>query len=431
MRRMLSRFLGSKTNTNRPDRPKKITPQVETLEKRDLMAVTSATLTGGVLRVESDTANDQIEIRETSGGPIILLTNPGAAASTGTIMVKDLTRPANNPWFFERSEVQRIEVEMGAGDDQLVSEAGVATTVRAGDGNDLVETGLANDILFGGPGNDRLHANDGDDVVHGEDGDDLATGGSGNDTLHGDAGADALFGGTGNDLLTGGDNAAVNQLDGEAGDDTMISLSRKDLVGGGLGRDTLDVVAGTATVRDGENVTIATPTDQPQTDGFSCGPNSGSRLLRSYGLDVSYAALRRKIKANSLLFKVRLGTLPDVLRRALRSYKSDLTMHKATTLQNVLDRLSAGKPVIALIATRTKSLGIGGKFGILHYVVLNGFDLDNQTLRYVDTNGAQKSFTFAEFDHHWKWFDHFKGFLGEGMQKVLEGLGLRKRTILA
>ena len=67
------------------------------------------------------------------------------------------------------------------------------------------------------------------------------------------------------------------------------------------------VVAGTNAIRDGEDLTIAAPTDQPVTDQISCGPNTGSRFLRSYDIDVSYETLRHKIKMSSLLFRVHLG----------------------------------------------------------------------------------------------------------------------------
>jgi hypothetical protein len=426
MQRMLSRILGSKTNTNRQVRPKKVSLQVETLEQRALMSVTAATLSpAGVLHVVTDSANNQVEIRETTPVPIINLANPGVRALTRSgpiITVTDLTRTNNNTYTFNRSEVQRIEVDMGAGNDRLVSDASVPTLVRAGAGNDFVETGLANDIIFAGEGNDTVHANDGDDIVHGEGGDDVLVGGNGDDTLNGNAGADALFGEAGNDILNGGDNAAANQLYGQAGDDMISSFSRNDLVGGGTGRDTLFIVAGTKAVQDGENVTIATDSDQPQTDGFSCGPNSGSRLLRSYGFDVSYDTLRHKVKSESLLFKLHLGTRPSVLHKVLKGFKSDLTLHTGAALQDVLDRLGSGKPVIPLIASGKRAL---------HYVVLNGFDLDSGTIRYVGTNGVQGSWTFAEFEHRWKWENFFTGVVGRLERAGLKVLGMRSHTFLA
>jgi hypothetical protein len=407
MRRMLSRIFGSRTHPHRPAWQKRVSLRVEALEQRDLMAVTAATLTNGVLHVVTDSANNNVEIRETPPTPpIILLAGPGAGpfvASDSVITVKDLTRPTDPPHTFNRSEVQRIEVDLGAGNDHLVSDATVRTIVRAGAGNDFVETGSGDDDIFCGEGDDTVHANDGTNTVLGE------------------GGADVLVGGNGKDILNGGDSVSANQLFGRAGDDRLSSLSRNDVVDGGDDRDTLSIVAGTAAVQNGEDVTIAVDGTQRQTDGFSCGPNSGSRFLRAYGFDVSYNSLRRKVKAESILFKMHLGTRPIVLNKVLRGFKSELTLHTGAALQDVLDRLESGNPVIPLVAPSKRNL---------HYVVLNGFDLDNQTLRFVDTSGVAKTVSFAEFDHQWVWTNQFTGFVGRIERLVLKAAGLKTRTFL-
>jgi hypothetical protein len=406
------------------------------------MTVTSVTLSAGTLRVVADSANDNIEITTSSplvlqGGTAMRTANFVLPAGTigpivlfGTVTVKDLTRPTNNTWTFLRSAVQRVEADLGAGDDWFVSKASAPTTVRAGAGNDHVETGAGNDLVLGGDGNDTIFTNGGNDVVDGGDGNDLILGGNGNDRLFGSGGNDTLLGGAGNDFLNGGAAPGGNLLYGDADNDIIVSVSRDDVVDGGLGQDMLLVTAGTWVVRNGENVRISVPTDQPQTDGWSCGPNSGSRWLRAYGIDASYAAVRSATSENSLVSRYHLGTLPGRLQEVLRRWKSDVSLETASSLQRVLDLLGSGRPVIALVATEKKSLGIFGSYGLLHYVVLNGFDLATQTIKYVDTNGVQKSWTFAEFDYHWKWFDHFTGVVGESLQAGLEALGLRKRTIL-
>jgi hypothetical protein len=424
MQRILFRIFGSRTHTHRPARPKKASLRVETLEQRDLMAVTAATLTNGVLHVVTDSANNHVEIKQESAGPIILLTNPGAApAPSGpTIVVKDLTRTDNNTFTFDATKVQSIEVDLGAGDDRLDSFINLPTTVRAGAGNDFVQTGAAADIVFGGDGHDQLFGGDGPDQLLGEGGNDLLVGEGGNDTLIGGEGADLIMGGSGNDFLHGGDNATANRLYGQLDNDTITSISRGDVVDGGDDRDTLNILAGTAEVRNGENVTIAVDGLQRQTDGFSCGPNSGSRFLRSYGFDVSYDSLRRKVRNESLLFKLHLGTRPSVLHKVLKGFKSDLTLRTGAALDDVLNQLSSGKPVIPLIAPGKRTL---------HYFVLNGFDLDKQTLRFVNTNGVASSMTFAEFDRQWLWTNQFTGIVGRLERLGLKILGLRTRTFLS
>jgi hypothetical protein len=406
MRRILSRILGSQTNTNRPARPRKASLWVEALEQRDLMAVTAATLTNGLLRVTCDAVGDQVEIRETTSGPIILLANPGAgpsALSGSIITVKDTTFGPEKTFPFNRSEVQRIEVDMGGGGGSLVSDASVPTIVVTGDGNNTVETGPANDTIFAGPGNDTIKGGAGDDVINGGEGDNVMFGQAGNDTIRG---------GSGNSFLLGGDD-----------DDSLISTNRNDVLDGGDGYDRLLLHAGgPSTVLHGEDVTIAVDGAQPQTDGFSCGPNSGSRFLRSYGFDVSYDSLRHKVKAESLLFKCHLGTRPSVLLKVMRKFKSDLDMETKASLQNVLDFLRSGKPAIALVAPKARTL---------HYVVLNGFDQNSETMRYVNTNGVKGSWTFDEFARHWQWTNYFKGFRGRIMRFFIKAAGVRTRTFLA
>jgi hypothetical protein len=405
MRRILSRILGSKKNTNRRAQPMKASLRVEALEQRDLMAVTAATLTNGVLRVTCDAGIDQVEIRETTPG-IILLANPGAgpsALSGSIITVKDTTFSPEKTFPFNRSEVQRIEVDMGGGGGRLVSDAGVPTLVVTGDGNNTVETGPVNDTIFGGPGNDTIMGGAGDDLING---------GEGKNVMYGQAGNDTILGGGGNSFLLGGD-----------GDDTLLSTNRHDVLDGGNGYDHLFLQAGgVSTSLHAEDVTIAVDGDQPQTDGFSCGPNSGARFLRSYGIDVSYDTLRRKVKAESFLFRMHLGTRPSVLLKVLRRFKSDLDMDTNASLQDVLDFLRSGKPVVALVAPKSRSL---------HYVVLNGFDLDSETIRYVDTSGAKRSWSFEEFAHRWEWTNYFTGIRGRIMRLGLKIVGLRNRTFIA
>jgi hypothetical protein len=402
---LLSHILSSRSNTKRHARPKKVSLRVEALEQRDLMAVTAATLTDGVLRVTCDSRFDQVEIRETSSGPIILLANTAAgpsAASGNIITVKDTTRATDNTFTFDRAQVQSIEVDMGGGGGFLSSDASVPTLVQTGDGNNTVETGPANDTIIGGAGNDTIMGGAGDDTING---------GGGRNVMFGQAGNDTIFGGTGNSFLNGG-----------ADNDRLFSVNRNDVLDGGDGFDRLSIQAGGLSVHGGENVTIAVDTDQPQTDGFSSGPSSGARLLRSYGIDASYSAVRRKVKTESLLFKLHLGTRPSVLNTVLRKFKSDLDLETNASLDNVLAFLRSGKPAIALVASGNRSL---------QYVALNGFDLDSGTIQYVDPKGGPGSWTFAEFQHRWKWENFFTGFVGRLERVGLKILGLRSNTFLA
>jgi len=370
-----------RTHTNTLNRRPRLA--VQPLEGRDLMSVTSVALSAGTLQVVADNAPDYIQVRQ--------IANVGGSVVT----VKDLTATTNNSWSFNAANVQRIVVKSNGGNDHVDSNAAAPTTVWGGDGNDLIITGAGSDAIFAGAGNDSVHA------------------GAGNDKLYGDSG--------------------INRLYGEAGNDSLFAGSRPDFVDGGVGYDYLELFSGQVVAVNGENVKIRVPQDQPQTDGWSCGPNSGSRFLRSYGINVSYSTLRSQVQENNLLSKFHLGTLPTTLRDVVKNYKSDLTLETGANRDHVLQLLAQGKPVIALVAVKKvdiEKFGLKvGTYGLLHYVVLNGFDQATGTIRYVDTTGEAKTWSFAEFSKRSSWVDYFSG-VGVPMKETLHALGMRDQTIL-
>src|SRR3954466_491916 len=95
--------------THTPNRRARLALQA--LEGRDMMSVTSVTLTNGTLQVIADNAADNVEIRQTVGGLGSKLT------------VTDKTMTANNSWAFNAANVQRIVVKLNGGDDRLDSAA--------------------------------------------------------------------------------------------------------------------------------------------------------------------------------------------------------------------------------------------------------------------------------------------------------------------
>jgi hypothetical protein len=286
-------------------------------------------------------------------------------------------------------------------------------------------------VAWGGDGDDQIITGSGADEIHGGNGNDVVCAGGGNDVVFGDAGNDVLHGMGGNDKLVGG--SGTNQLLGEAGDDSLFAGARADLVDGGFGYDYLDLFAGQALAANGENVKISVPQDQPQTDGWSCGPNSGSRYLRSYGINVSYSTLRSQIQEDAALSKFHLGTLPTNLRDLLKHYKSDVSLETGASRDRVLQLLAQGKPVIGLVAVEKidiEKFGVKvGTYANLHYMVFNGFDQATGTIRFIDTNGATGTWTYDQFSKHSNWVDYFTG-AGDAMQESLHVLGMRNQTIL-
>src|SRR5262245_11181398 len=224
-------------------------PGVECLEERSLLAAhLTASLTGGLLRINGTNQSDQILVREV-GNRIAVdhvfiraggrLRTSVSAASVSRIEVRGL---AGN---------DRIDLDSAAHGGQPLREPAVIwgglgnDTIRGGAGNDRLLGGPGNDVLYGGAGRDRLDGGTGNDRLDGGSGNDTLLGGAGKDTLNGRSGNDQLFGAAGNDTLLGGagrdrldGGAGRNLMNGGAGNDFLTSRSARDRINGGSGRDT-------------------------------------------------------------------------------------------------------------------------------------------------------------------------------------------------
>src|SRR5947199_7766373 len=168
-------------------------PNVECLEGRDLPAAhLTASLSGGILRIQGTSHADQIVVRQAGGHisvdhAVIQVRGHGQERSVGTALVK------------------KVEVRGLGGDDRIVLDTlHIPAEVWAGAGNDFVRGGAGNDKIHGGVGNDRLFGGAGNDLLDGGGGKDRLDGGAGNDRLVGRAGNDVLLGGAGSDRLDGG-----------------------------------------------------------------------------------------------------------------------------------------------------------------------------------------------------------------------------------
>jgi Ca2+-binding RTX toxin-like protein len=364
-----------------------------------------------------------------------------------------------------------------AGNDVITGNAR-PNTVFGDDGNDTVDGLGGNDVLWGGAGadvlhggteNDTLYGNDGPDKLYGDAGNDGITGGegsdkldgwTGNDKLSGEAGDDTgtgglgddqVFGGGGADVLDGGGNSDTvgggpqnDQVLGGPGTDTVTGDDGDDTVDGGGGKDTMDGAAGTdrlfadqgnESLKNGEHVEITVPGGSPQNDSWSCGPNSAARLLRSYGINVTYATLKAQAQNSNLLSQYGLGTPPPNLRNVMKAHKGDTQLASGASFQSVLDRLGEGRPVIALLGWGEVDIPVPPEHPFdfdlfdtapdtLHYVCLTGFDAPSQTVFYTDTDGTAKSMSYAAFQQKWNW-------PGDGIPlAALEAVGVKKRTMI-
>lgn len=175
---------------------------------------------------------------------------------------------------------------------------------------------------------------------------------------------------------------------------------------------------------------IHVPIDQPQNDDWSCGPNSISRVLRSYGIDAPYSKVRSFTKRDGNLVSLAgLGAPPSALIDAFRHWKRDAKREDTSHTNRIVELLQDRKPVVVLISTKKNSNGVLGSTGKLHYLVINGYDPQSDMFDYVNTSGATGKWSRAELEHRWNWQNHFTGIGGESAQGGLEALGLRKRTL--
>src|SRR5262249_16635343 len=86
------------------------------------------------------------------------------------------------------------------GNDKIIGGAGVEN-VRAGGGDDFIDTQAANDLACGEAGKDVIQLGSGDDQAWGGTGDDTINGDTGNDKLYGNANNDTIYGGNGADQI--------------------------------------------------------------------------------------------------------------------------------------------------------------------------------------------------------------------------------------
>ncbi len=153
-------------------RPLKRAP--EQLEDRCLL---SAFVSNGTLFVEGGDTDDLVRIFP-QGGDIVVREN-------------------SEIYRFNASDVRRITVLAHDGNDRVIISPGITlpTTVRGGDGDDIIRGGSGSDELYGGRGNDFVAGRDGDDWLYGQSGRDRLRGGRGSDTLRGGRHKDDLRGG--------------------------------------------------------------------------------------------------------------------------------------------------------------------------------------------------------------------------------------------
>ena len=177
----------------------------DTLEPRRLMSATH-NVEANVVTVSGTDADDLVTIARRRG---------------------ELTVSLNGqPFAFDASRVQRVEVFGGAGDDRINGTRSDLPLVANGeDGDDRILSGAGADTLSGGAGADLILGRAGDDTFAGDDGDDAIHGGAGNDAFVDTAGEDLLAGNAGNDTFEDRDGRGA--ASGGAGVDTATVFAER------------------------------------------------------------------------------------------------------------------------------------------------------------------------------------------------------------
>jgi hypothetical protein len=413
-----------KAMSPKPMSKNRFVPSVESLERRELMSVTSVTLNAaGALIVKCDGGNNNVQISTptpvmsmssmvaptTSYGPVAptaAKVNVGGTSQVtsvfNSLVVTDLTKTSNNVWTFSKSAVKSIEIDAGNGNNSIYSSAAINTTVNVGNGNNIIQTGAGNDIVFAGNGNNQITTNDGDDIVYVGTGNNLVFTGAGNDSIIAQGGNNQLFGGAGSDHITNFLNPAqpnnVSLIYGQDDNDFITSTDRNDFIDGGAGYDTIAVQGGT-NVRNGEKVTISVPLGNSAADyGKFSAVACANRVLQSEG----FGALPN----GTILNDSDYGLTPDQLAYDMTRIKSNTTLQTGASINNLISVVQSGKPVLIPIC-RT-----GNVSGYKTWAVVNGYDSLTQTFQIVE-GGVQMSLTFAQLNVQWS----YPGFGAANSQK--------------
>jgi Ca2+-binding RTX toxin-like protein len=233
-------------------------------------APTTVTLAGdpGIVTVTGDATINFVDLNDSATHVFVSDTTQGATPGPGCEVdpaVVGGVRCAKPPLG-----VTRIDVILGAGDDDLTSTGlDEPLDVLGGDGLDVLDGGSQADTLDGEAGNDTLDGGGSGDVLIG--GLDIDTAdydgipdrivsldGAANDGAAGEGDnvqTENITTALGNDTLTGDANA--NKLDGDAGNDTLIGAGGPDVLHGRAGIDTVDYSSAGGPV----TVTIGTGAD--------------------------------------------------------------------------------------------------------------------------------------------------------------------------
>jgi Ca2+-binding RTX toxin-like protein len=152
----------------------------------------------GTLQLQGSAGSDHIQVNSVTsrfGGF-------GRLPSLRAGLVVQIISPDSAPVTVSKlpmDEIQRIQVDAGAGNDDIVISSRVAlpSVLNGGRGADKIQAGSSSTTINGGEGNDELHGGTANDAIYGEAGDDTLFGGGGDNTLNGGPGNNTIHPGAG------------------------------------------------------------------------------------------------------------------------------------------------------------------------------------------------------------------------------------------
>ena len=356
--------------------PKKMRAQLnlETLEERTVLSVTSSSLSAGVFTMWSDNNASNVVVSQSGSTINIYDYTNGFSRSLSGVTKVQFVGGAGNDRFVNNAYSLPVAAWGQGGNDYLEGYNGADTFV-GGDGDDTLVGYGGNDSMWGGNGNDTIKGMAGDDSIYGEAGDDRLIGGDGNDYLSGGDGNDAIIGGAGTDTLYGGngddslvtiDNGTTDYADGQAGNDTV--WEDQNLVwnwyGYSYGYDTAygeklqavySFANGADKTLDGD--AIADPTDGTNYKNFSSNPLFGPGGPSVNDIDQEAAA--------DCWLMAPLGSLANDHPGAIRSMVADFGDGTyGVRLGNSFYREDADLPTWSATSTDQKYAGLGQGGGL-------------------------------------------------------------------
>jgi Ca2+-binding RTX toxin-like protein len=199
----------------------------ETLEDRRLC---SATVSGGVLRVQGTEGRDEVTVSEFVGSVKGTAVRFVRVTEKTNVSFGFFDYDVTHTTDFIKSGVSRLRINSLGGSDLINLDTGLGADVFAGAGSDVINSSNGNDNLFAdltmvqnSLGQDlglQLVGAPGNDIVHGGAGSDFIKGGPGDDRLEGGSGSDVVMGEEGNDTIFARDGILNEVVDGGAGFDT-------------------------------------------------------------------------------------------------------------------------------------------------------------------------------------------------------------------